>query len=566
MDMETKKTKNLIIGYGRKSKEDKGRNNISISTQEELCKKYADDRGCKFIYFSDVNKTGDNLNRPEFQKMLEYVKKHRDRIYCIVTYRIDRPTRNIQDYYSIILPFLQRNNVTIACINEGFEDILKLEPMILAVYLGMAAQELKNIKTRAKSTVEYRAKNGYTLGKQPVGYLKKNTKDGTIRIDNDKKHYIKQAFELYATGIFSLEGVGRELAKYGFVNKLGKPYPKKRIEDILKNPVYMGKVPHDGELYQGKHKPIISEELFYRVQARFSDTGNRRPKGDTKTYTGFIKCAKCGCAYTGLVKHGAHNSGTYTYYRCSNYYRVHEKEHNISEHLIDEAMQEVLESFDIPNEQLKRVKKSIFETITGIQAYEHKSIKELQQQYDKLTDVISSAMKQKLSGDLNDDEIETFNELLKKWQKEKREIGNQITNLSETSKETITRMSILTDFANRIPELYLKASLEEKRMILATITESIEIDDDRQIVKVKLKPVFEYLRQLKLQDKKAFSASVEKLNGTLGGRSEKAKQALENNRPSPCDIKDYGTRKKLLNAEIEPNFEGSKKVNVDGGT
>ena len=49
--METKKTKNLIIGYGRKSKEDKGRNNISISTQEELCKKYADDRGCKFIYF-----------------------------------------------------------------------------------------------------------------------------------------------------------------------------------------------------------------------------------------------------------------------------------------------------------------------------------------------------------------------------------------------------------------------------------------------------------------------------------------------------------------------------------
>ena len=175
-------------------------------------------------------------------------------------------------------------------------------------------------------------------------------------------------------------------------------------------------------------------------------------------------------------------------------------------------------------------------------------------------------MKQKLSGDLNDDEIETFNELLKKWQKEKREIGNQITNLSETSKETITRMSILTDFANRIPELYLKASLEEKRMILATITESIEIDDDRQIVKVRLKPVFEYLRQLKLQDKKAFSVSIEKLNGTLEGRSEKAKQALENNRPSPCDIKDYGTRKKLLNAEIEPNFDISKKQIVDGET
>ena len=74
--MATKKTRDLIIGYARKSKEDTGRNNVSISTQQELCKKYADDRDCKFIFFSDVNKTGDNLNRPEFLKMLEYVKAH----------------------------------------------------------------------------------------------------------------------------------------------------------------------------------------------------------------------------------------------------------------------------------------------------------------------------------------------------------------------------------------------------------------------------------------------------------------------------------------------------------
>ena len=561
MDMETKKTKNLIIGYGRKSKEDKGRNNISISTQEELCKKYADDRGCKFIYFSDVNKTGDNLNRPEFQKMLEYVKKHRDRIYCIVTYRIDRPTRNIQDYYSIILPFLQRNNVTIACINEGFDDILKLEPIILAMYLGMAAQELKNIKTRAKSTVEYRARNGYTLGKQPVGYLKKNTKGGVIRIDNDKKHYIKQAFDLYATGIFSLDGVGRELAKYGFVNSLGKPYPKKRIEDILKNPIYMGKVPYEGELYDGKHEPIISEELFYRVQLRFEDTGNRRPKGDVKTYTGFIKCAKCGCAYTGLVKHGAHNSGTYTYYRCSNYNKVHTKERNISEHLIDEAMQEVLESFVISDEQLKRVKKSIFEAVSELQSYEHKSVKELQQQYDKLTDTIANAVKQKLTGELDIDD-DTYNELMKKWQDEKREIGNKITNLSESTKDTMTRMKILTDFATRVPELYLKATLEEKRMILTTIAESIVIDDEAETITVKLRPIFEHLRLAK----QSFKADLEKLDGTLQTRSQRAKQALQNVQPKLNDIIDYGTRKKLLNTKIEPNFDGSKKVNVEDGT
>lgn len=561
--MAAKKTKGIIVGYGRKSKEDRNVKNISIESQREMCMKYAESKGCDFVYFSDVNKTGDNINRPEFQKMLKFVHENKDKVQCIVTYRMDRPTRNIQDYYSVILPFLQKNDVTIACINEGFEDILKLEPMVLAVYLGMAAQELKNIKTRAKSTVEYRAKAGYALGKAPVGYI--NTRDknkcGIIIPDPDKKHYIKQAFELYATGIFSLEGVGRELAKYGFVNSLGKPYSKSRMEDMLKNTIYMGKIEYEGELYDGKHEPLVSEELFYRVQLRFEDTGNRRPKGDVKTYTGFIKCAKCGCAYTGLVKMGAHNSGPYTYYRCSNHYKVHKKERNINEYIIDAAMQEVLDSFNISDKQLKRIKKSIFDAVTELQAHEYKSIEELEKQYKKLSAALANAIKQKLTGDLDIDD-ETYNELKKKWSDEKREIGIKIANLSESAKDTMTRMNVLADFANRVPELYLKAELDEKRMILTTITESIIIDDEAETITVRLRPAFEHLRL----EKQSYKADIKKLVGTQQMLIDRHSQACKNARPNVNDIVEYGTRKKLLNTIIEPHFDGSKKITVDGGT
>ena len=76
-------------------------------------------------------------------------------------------------------------------------------------------------------------------------------------------------------------------------------------------------------------------------------------------------------------------------------------------------MQEVLESFVISDEQLKRVKKSIFEAVSELQSYEHKSVKELQQQYDKLTDTIANAVKQKLTGELDIDD-DTYNELMKK--------------------------------------------------------------------------------------------------------------------------------------------------------
>ncbi len=114
--------------------------------------------------------------------------------------------------------------------------------------------------------------------------------------------------------------------------------------------------------------------------------------------------------------------------------------------------------------------------------------------------------------------------------------------------------------------MYLKATLDEKRLILNTITESIIYDEDTNRLKVKLRPVFEHLRQLKLQKKQEFSQSLESLTGTLKTRSEKAKQVLENEQKILTRITPIGTRQNRLNTKIEPYQEGSKKLNVVGGT
>ena len=127
-------------------------------------------------------------------------------------------------------------------------------------------------------------------------------------------------------------------------------------------------------------------------------------------------------------------------------------------------------------------------------------------------------------------------------------------------------MNILADFANRLPELYLKATVEEKRLMLATIIDKIVFNEDTNTLSVKLKPVFEHLRQIKLQKKQEFSANVQTLTGTLEKRSNSAKQILKNIHPNVNEIKDYGTRQKLLNTKIEPLHKGSKKLIVDGGT
>lgn len=559
--------KKIVVGYGRVSSAEQASSGYSLEMQQELCKNKATSQGYNFVYFEDAGKTGSNTNRKGLKAMLKYVKEHRNEVAYVIVWKLDRLSRCLEDFFAEILKPIKDSDCTIASIMENFDDIRKVKKVLTGVYIGQAEDELDNIKERTSSVVRNRVTKGYFHGKAPIGYI--NTRDenkhGIIKPDENKAHHIKRCFELYATGLFSYERIGKELAKYGFVDSKGKPYTVKRIQDIIKSPVYAGKVIHGDDVFDGVHEPIISPELFYRVQLMLKGSENKTPRGLVYTYSNFIKCAKCGYSMVGITKHGANNSGTYIYYHCSNYSRVHRKEKNINEILIDEAMQEVIDSFDISEKEIKAVKKEITNAITDLKKYEHKSINDLRKQYDELTDLIAEHLIASTTSKLGVSDT-TRAEIIKKLEARKSSIANEITNLAENSKDTTSRISILIDFANRIPELYLKATLEEKRLILNTITESIIYDEDTNRLKVKLRPVFEHLRQLKARRKQEFSADLETLTGTLETRSQSAKQALKNNRLNLSNVTVIGTRQNRLNTKIEPIFEGSKKLNVDGGT
>ncbi len=560
---KTNSTRKTVVGYGRVSSAEQANGGHSLPMQRELLEKKAKSQGYTLVYFEDAGKTGSNTNRKGLKDMLRYVKDHKNEIAYVAVWKLDRLSRCLEDFFAEILKPIKKHGCTIASIMENFDDIRKVKKVLIGVYIGQAEDELDNTKDRTASVLRNRAEHGYKLGKAPIGYM--NTRDefrhGIIVPDPHKRLHIMRLFELYATGLFSYERVAKELAKYGFVDSKSKPYTKKRIQDILKNPVYIGKVTHGEDIFDGVHEPIISKELFYRVQLLLKGCDVRSPKGLTYNYSNFIKCAKCGYSMVGITKHGSHNSGTYIYYHCSNYSKAHQKEKNINEHLIDEAMQEVIESFDITDKEIKVIKKEIFKAIDGLKEYEHKSIADLRKEYDKIIDDIAYKLTQSNAETMGINS-NTRAEIIRKLEARKTEIANQITYLNENSKDTTKRISILIDFANRIPELYLKATLDEKRLILSTITESIIYDEETEKLTVKLRPVFEHLRQLKLTRKQTFSADIKTLTGTLESRSAQAKQALKNSTLNLSNVTAIGTRKNSSITKIEPHNKGSKKLNV----
>ena len=78
----------------------------------------------------------------------------------------------------------------------------------------------------------------------------------------------------------------------------GGPWRQSAVARMLANPVYMGKVAHRGQVLDGAHEAIVSEELWHRAQARRTGghgrKGGRRPDGPFLLVGGVLRCGRCG--------------------------------------------------------------------------------------------------------------------------------------------------------------------------------------------------------------------------------------------------------------------------------
>ncbi len=89
------------------------------------------------------------------------------------------------------------------------------------------------------------------------------------------------------------------MSEVGLVAYTGKKFSVSNYQNLLKNPFYYGTMLSGGELFEGKHPPIISKRLFDEAQAVME----RKSKSKTPTlkpyvYRGVLRCGECGCFIT----------------------------------------------------------------------------------------------------------------------------------------------------------------------------------------------------------------------------------------------------------------------------
>ena len=157
--------------YSRKSKfTGKG---DSIENQVQLCTEYAKNLGVTdILVYEDEGFSGKNINRPQFMKMMEDAKlKKFDTIIC---YRLDRISRNVSDFSSLIDE----------SINEQFDTTTPMGRAMMFISSVFAQLERETISERVRDNMRELAKDGKWLGGQlPLGY------------DNEEVKYIADGKE-----------------------------------------------------------------------------------------------------------------------------------------------------------------------------------------------------------------------------------------------------------------------------------------------------------------------------------------------------------------------------------
>ena len=107
-----------------------------------------------------------------------------------------------------------------------------------------------------------------------------------------------------------------------FYTRGNKPLTLSGIYRILQNSFYYGTFEYprgSGTWYQGKHKPLITEELFQKVQDQLKRDNIERENKEF-AFTKLMVCGKCGSGVTAEEKYKKLRDGTsrkYVYYGCT---------------------------------------------------------------------------------------------------------------------------------------------------------------------------------------------------------------------------------------------------------
>jgi len=278
---------------------------------------------------------------------------------------------------------------------------------MLDIEVAVAKKMSNDIPRKTKMGMLEKAEQGIYPGGSPVGYkLDRETRLHTF--DDKKAHHIKKAFELIASGSYSMEMTCDVLFKDGLRSKKDTRLGTGALDKFIKNPFYYGFFRFKEKIYQGSHEALISKELFDKTQRALS--GDHRPyKGKMGfAFNNLLLCGHCGCRILGEQK-----KIRYNYYHCTFSKGRHQEVGYIPENRLAGMFEPSVRSATLQDLIHQWLKKLVWEASQDRAKFQDNRLSGLQSQLKQAQERLNKLFDLKLDGTINDEMFKfKYNELI----------------------------------------------------------------------------------------------------------------------------------------------------------
>jgi DNA invertase Pin-like site-specific DNA recombinase len=308
--------------YARKSSEDDERQAMSIDSQIKEMTDLATKDG---IVIKEVRKESHSAKisgqRPVFMGLLNDLRI--GRFTGVLTWAPDRLSRNAGDLGMLVDLMDQGKLVQIRTYSQVFSNNPN-EKFLLMILCSQAKLENDQKGLNVKRGIRAKCEMGFRPGMAPLGYFNRafnGIKD--VIVDPERGPIVTEAFQKVADQGTSGRTLKKWLVEKGFTNRSGSAVSLSQIYLMLKNPFYYGEFEYPiggGNWYKGSYQPLITKEVFDKVQKQLYVPPKSKWGSKTFTFKGLFKCASCGSSLVGEDKYRQRKFRDpvyHVYYHCS---------------------------------------------------------------------------------------------------------------------------------------------------------------------------------------------------------------------------------------------------------
>ncbi|MHB0977944.1 MAG: recombinase family protein [Minisyncoccota bacterium] len=494
-----KKTNNkskLCAVYVRVSTEDQKSEGLSIGVQKNLCQKRAEEEGFDVLeIINDEGISGFKDDRPGLHRLKKLVEE--GSLGAVVALESSRLFRNTESHISFMkLAF--KYEVKILYVNQASPEDTATSKMTDTILANVNEFYRNLISDKVKEVAYARAEAGYFPAMPPLGYI--NAENPNPSADKLAKRIIipdlimgpliTELFQLYASGVHNTYDLTDWINERGAKSHRGYKLSSSVVYNILKNRIYLGEVKW-GKIHnkQGKHKPLINQAIFNRVQALLEEKNHKgcRRRKHQWLLGGFIYCPTHGKRYVAEWHHKqTGNKTSKAYYHCSNRLGCGSYvEATKLETMVEDKFQNLQFSEEFVNLVIDKTKKLFSEKR---KTYEGRK-SGLISKRTALEGKRKVAEDKLFEGVFQNDE---FTRIRTELDNDLRVINNELDTLEEQKGLDVDIAHEVLSLTKNIHSAYKRASFNLKRQYLSLFWEKFEVKDG-VILKSYLSPLFDEL-------------------------------------------------------------------------